>query len=65
VTADDYRACLKSFGLTPAKKSYDGSTLHVDRDGAFHTIPDAESLDEIERIAFINLLRIRLGILPN
>lgn len=62
MTPDDYRACLKAIGLTPIKPTYDGSTLHRDRDGFISSIPDPETMNQQEREAFIRLLKNRMGI---
>lgn len=65
MTPDEYRACIKAFGLTPVKPSYEGSTLHVDRDGQHTLIPNPETLDEDERRSMIDLIKLRLGIPTN
>lgn len=62
MTSDEYRACLKAFGLTPMKPSYDGATIYQGRDGLVHSIPDPEELTLSEREDFIRLLKIRMGI---
>lgn len=48
-------------GLTPIKPSYDGATLHQDRDGEARHVPDPDPLTPEKREALINLLQIRLG----
>lgn len=62
LTADDYRTCIRGFGLTPVKASYEGSTLHVDREGQHHLIPDPDTLSPDERPAMIDLIKWKLGI---
>jgi len=61
VTADEYRAAIKSLGLTPMKPSYNGGTLHQDRDRQPHVIPDPDNLEAVERHDIISMLRFRLG----
>ena len=65
MTSDEYRACVRAFGLTPVKPSYEGSTLHVDRDGQHTLVPDPEALTEEERASMIELVKLRLGIQTN
>ena len=62
LTSQEYRAQIKALGLTPARQSYAGATLHIDRDGLYHSIPDAESLTPGERAAFLALLKYRMGL---
>ncbi|MEK9751765.1 MAG: hypothetical protein VW338_00940 [Rhodospirillaceae bacterium] len=62
MTADEYRDCLRAMGLTPAKPSYDGATLHQDAAGQFTSIPNPEQLSPEERLSMIDLIRTRLGI---
>lgn len=62
LTADDYRACIKALGLTPVKPSYNGATLHVDRDRAHTSIPDPDGLTPEERYDMINLIKWRMGV---
>lgn len=61
MTSDEYRACVRAFGLTPIKPAYAGSTIHQDKDGMPHSIPDPEGLSEDERRDFIEILKVRLG----
>jgi hypothetical protein len=61
VSPDEYRAQLKALGLTPAKPSYNGATLHQNRDGLFASIPDADELLPEERADFIEMLLIYGG----
>ena len=65
MTSDDYRACIKSFGLTPCKPSFLGSTLHQSRDGLFHQVPDPEGYTDEERDELIALVKLRIGIIDN
>jgi len=62
VTPEEYQAAIKSLGLTPAKPSYQGATLHRDRDGMHHSIPDPLQLSTEERADFINLVQTRMGL---
>jgi hypothetical protein len=64
LTTQEYRARLRSLGLTPANPSYEGATLHVDRDGMHHSIPDPESLSPEQRAAFLDLLVFGMGLDP-
>lgn len=52
-------------GLTHAKPSYDGATLCVDRDGHHTSVPNPETLSADERMAMIDLIKWRLGIVDN
>jgi hypothetical protein len=61
VTADEYRGKLRGFGLTPAKPAYEGAQLYQDRDRQFVLIPDPETLSEVERVDFIELIKGREG----
>lgn len=56
MTESQFKAELKSLGLTPFKASYDGASLYQDRDGEFRNIPDADQLLPSERQDFIELL---------
>jgi hypothetical protein len=51
-----YRAEVKRRGLTPLKTSYEGATIHVDRDGLTVSIPDPDTMTPEQREAFIQLL---------
>lgn len=62
MTADEYRACLQALGLTAAKPSYEGATLYVDRDGLHTSVPDPEPFSDDERLALIEMVKSRLGI---
>lgn len=62
MSPDEYRACIRALGLTPTKPSYEGSTLHVDRNGDHTLIPDAESMPPEQRVAMIQIIKVRLGI---
>jgi len=59
MTPQAYRAEIRKLGYTPVKPSYEGSTLHVGRDGMHITIPDPETMEPLEREAFVELLRAR------
>lgn len=61
MTADEYRACIKALGLTPAKPSFGGATVHQDRDGQFHRVIDPDELSDVEREAVYSLLKQRMG----
>lgn len=61
MTPQEYQATLKALGLTPAKPSYNGATVHQDRDGGFVSIPDPDELLPEERADFIELLIDRNG----
>jgi hypothetical protein len=62
MTSDDYRAIIKSLGLTPCRPSFDGKTLHQDRDGHFQQVPDPEFLATEERRSVIEVIKWRMGI---
>lgn len=62
MTAAEFRACVHALGLTPRRPSYEGATLHEDRDGGFATIPDPETISAEERKDFLSLLKLRMGI---
>ena len=62
MTQDEYREVIFALGLTPIKPSYEGATLHVDREGLITSVPDPEGLSPDERVAMIALIRTRLGI---
>lgn len=62
MTADEYRAAIKVLGLTPMKPSYNGATLHQDREKQPHIVPDPDSLAGVERRDIIAMLRARLGV---
>ena len=62
MSPQDYRAYIKSFGLSPCKASFEGKTLHQTREGQFQQVPDPESLSLDERDATIALLKSRLMI---
>lgn len=62
MTPEEYRAIVRAIGLTPAKPSYEGATLHVDREGQFTSIPDPETLKPDERAGMIAFIKARLGI---
>jgi len=59
VTSDEYKAVIKSLGLTPCRPSFQGATLHQTRDGDFQQVPDAESLSAEERVSMISMLKFR------
>lgn len=61
MTAQEYRAALRKLGFTPARPSYGGATIHEGRDGTHTTVPDPETLSDVERADFIALLESRLG----
>lgn len=60
MTIDEYKAQVRAMGLTPRRPSYIGATIHEDRDGQMHSIPDPEGLSEEERKDMIGLIRMRL-----
>lgn len=62
MTPDEYRAIVRAMGLTPVKPSYDGATLHVDREGLHSSIPDPESLSIEERQGMIAIIKSRMQI---
>lgn len=62
MTPDEYREVIRAMGLTPSKPSYDGATLHADKDGHFTSIPDPETLTADERPDVIEVIKARLGI---
>jgi hypothetical protein len=62
MTPQAYRAEVRKLGYTPVKPSYEGATLHVGRDGMHTTIPDPETLEPVEREAFIELLKARAAL---
>jgi hypothetical protein len=59
MTPEGYRAAIRDLGYTPHQPSVDGQTVHVNRDGQFSVIPDAQELTPIERQDFITLLMSR------
>jgi hypothetical protein len=61
MTEGEYKARIRAFGLTPYMPSYESATVHVDRDGHTHSIPDADGLTEAERVAFLEFLASLLG----
>lgn len=61
MTGDEFRACIRALGLTPARPSSGGATIHQDRDGEFHRIIDPEELNEAERAAYYLLIKQKLG----
>lgn len=66
MTVDEYRACIKSLGLTPCRPSFQGSTLHQTREhGIFQQVEDPDHLSPEERIAMIALIKLRMGIVDN
>lgn len=65
MTCDDYRAVVRSLGLTACRPSFQGNTVHQDRDGGFIQVEDPESLSEEERVAALGMLKFRLGIIDN
>lgn len=65
MTIAEYYACLKAWGLTRRKASYEGASLYEDRDGQFTTIPDAESLSPEEREDFLEIVKTRMGIVDH
>jgi len=62
VTPDEYRACIRALGLTPCRPSFQGSTLHQNRDGLFQQIEDPENYSPEERASLIDLIKMRMGI---
>jgi hypothetical protein len=62
MSPDGYRTMVKSLGLTPCRPSFNRHTLHTDRTGAIHRIPDPEYLSPEEREAMIELIKRELGI---
>jgi hypothetical protein len=60
-----YRAEVRKLGYTPVRPSYEGSTLHVGRDGMHTIIPDPETMEPVEREAFIELLKRRAELSSN
>lgn len=56
MTTDEYRTRLRAMGLTPCRPSYEGATIHQDRDGGFRSIPDPEGLSPEERQDVIDLI---------
>lgn len=62
MTEAQYRAALKALGLSPGKPSYNGATVHMDRDGMAHSIPDPVQLSSEERDHFIALLKTRISL---
>lgn len=61
MTVDEYRACVKALGLTPVKPSYEGATIHEDRDKELYRIIDPEELTEDERKDVFDMLKARMG----
>jgi len=61
LTPEGYRSAVNSLGLTPCRPSFNGSTLHQDRDGDFHQVIDPDGLTPAQRVAAIELLRFLLG----
>lgn len=62
MSPQEYRALIKSFGLTPYRPAFDGKTLHQSRENDFVQIPDPEPLSPEERKATIALIKFRLMI---
>lgn len=63
MTPKQYVDAIHALGLTPAQPSYEGATLHQDREGHFHSIPDPDALaDDEERQAMFDLKKMLLGI---
>lgn len=62
MTADEYRAQVRGMGLTPARRAYEGSTVHQDRNGEFWTVPDPDGLSAEEREAVLGLLKLKLDV---
>lgn len=56
MTPQQYRARIKSWGLTPCRPSRDGKTLHVTRTGDFRHVPDPEGLTPEESEAVLELM---------
>lgn len=61
MTEGEYKAELRKRGLTPYMPSYEGATVHVDRDGGTHSVPDGDTLTADQRTAFIELLDLIIG----
>lgn len=57
-----YKAIVRSLGLTPCKPSFQGATLHQDRDGHFQQVTDPDTISDEERASIIALLKWRLGV---
>lgn len=62
MTDDGYRAIIKSLGLTPCRASFDGKTLHQDREGHFQQVPDPDQVAAEERDGVIQFIKWRMGI---
>ncbi len=65
MTLDQYRARIRSFGLTPCMPSINRHTPHRDREGEVWSIPDPEHLGPEERSAYIGLLKSLLNIVEH
>ena len=62
MTADEYRAKIKALGLTRQRPSYEGATVHADRDGIMYSVPDPEGLSPVERKDFVRVFMRLLGV---
>lgn len=65
MTPDEYRACIRAFGLTPCGPSYQGSTLHQTREGHFQQVEDPDKYSPEDRASLIQLIKLRMGIGDN
>ncbi|KFC65036.1 hypothetical protein FF80_02886 [Devosia sp. LC5] len=61
MTADEYRACIKALGLTPIRPSYEGATIHEDREKQLIRVIDPDDLTDQERRDVYNVLKLRMG----
>lgn len=60
MTSDEYRSAIRALGLTPARPSYDGATLHQDRDGSHISVPDPDGLSFEERMVMFEVVRSKV-----
>jgi hypothetical protein len=58
VTVDEYRAAIRTMGLTPVRPSTGKHTLHRWRDGQLYPIRDPDLLSNDARAAAIDFYRV-------
>ncbi len=61
MTEGEFKAEIKKRGLTPYMPSYEGATVHVDRNGDTHSIPNPDTLTPEQRVAFLDMLDLIIG----
>jgi len=60
LTSAQYKAEIKKMGLTPAKPSYDGATIHRTAAGDHVSVPDPDTLEPEQRPIAIAVIKSRL-----